>query len=276
VGAQYSRSDSPLIDESLADLEIESLSESIGFYVEHPFVQNVAEELTIGVLGEWRESETFLLGNPFTLSAGAENGRSRVAALRVYQEFVRRDVRQIWAWRSTFSVGAPVLGATEHGDREPDGEFLAWLGQVRHESLWGESSNRLVLAGSLQLADDALLSLEQIGLGGRHSVRGYRENQFIRDNALIGTIGLMIPVLFDASGDAVFTLEPFVDAGWGWDTNRPHRTESIVGAGLGFSWEVNDRLSMEFHWAHGFTEIDNPGYDLQDDGLHFGLFFRVW
>ena len=36
-----------------------------------------------------------------------------------------------------------------------------------------------------QYADSPLLSLEQVSMGGRYSVRGYRENTMLRDKAAL-------------------------------------------------------------------------------------------
>ena len=42
--------------------------------------------------------------------------------------------------------------------------------------------------------------MEQIAVGGMRTVRGYRENQMVRDNALISSLELRIPLLRTALG----------------------------------------------------------------------------
>ena len=42
----------------------------------------------------------------------------------------------------------------------------------------------LIVRQTLQLASEPLLNIEKFALGGINTVRGYRENQFVRDNGL--------------------------------------------------------------------------------------------
>ena len=46
----------------------------------------------------------------------------------------------------------------------------------------------------LRLTPDPLLSLERFSLGGADTVRGYRQNQVVSDNGLLGGFELQIPV----------------------------------------------------------------------------------
>ena len=45
-----------------------------------------------------------------------------------------------------------------------------------------------------QLSPDSLLPLEQFTLGGVGTVRGYRQNQEVGDNAVVGTIEIYVPL----------------------------------------------------------------------------------
>ena len=57
-----------------------------------------------------------------------------------------------------------------------------------------------------QLTPDSLLSLEQIGIGGINTVRGYRQNQLVTDNGILGSIEVRIPLTSDPS---LLQLTPF-------------------------------------------------------------------
>lgn len=79
-----------------------------------------------------RESETSLLNEPFALSLGAdERGRTRISALRFFQDWTQRDTRQVIAARSQFNLGVGALQATIN-EEEPDSRFLSWQGQAAY------------------------------------------------------------------------------------------------------------------------------------------------
>lgn len=101
------------------------------------------------------------------------------------------------AARSTLSFGLDALGATTHGGDAPDGRFFAWLAQLQ----WGHRlperyrGSELIARLDAQLTGDRLLSLEKFGMGGLRTVRGYQENQLVRDNGIAGSVELRVPVL---------------------------------------------------------------------------------
>ncbi|MEG4353363.1 hypothetical protein QUA70_27470 [Microcoleus sp. LAD1_D5] len=78
-----------------------------------PIVQNPRREIAIGIVTRSRESDTSLLRKDFPLSPGADNrGRTRVAALRLFQDFTQRGERDVFAARSQFCVAMAAFGAT--------------------------------------------------------------------------------------------------------------------------------------------------------------------
>src|SRR5206468_7133043 len=118
---------------------------------------------------------------------------------------------------SRFTVGLDLLDATVNSGPVADGQFFAWLGQVqgvqRLDQWWG-----LQLLGrmDLQLANDRLFPLEQVPVGGRFSVRGYRENSLIRDDAFLASIESRFPLMSYVTGDPLLQLAQFVDFGRAW------------------------------------------------------------
>jgi hemolysin activation/secretion protein len=131
----------------------------------------------------------------------------------------------------------------------------------------------LVLKGSMQISNDPLLPLERIAVGGRYTVRGYRENQMVRDNGYSGTAEVHIPLLGDSQAKYRFDLIPFFDYGAAWNnadiTLVAPIPDYIYSAGIGFQYRI-PHLSGEFYWAHKLNQLDfvQEG-DLQDDGIHF-------
>jgi hemolysin activation/secretion protein len=59
------------------------------------------------------------------------------------------------------------------------------------------------------------LPLEQMAIGGRFSVRGYRENTMVRDHGLIVSLEGRIPLVENRRWAEFVQLVPFVDFGRG-------------------------------------------------------------
>lgn len=77
-------------------------------------IQTPSQELALGISASRLESETSLLGFPLPLSTSAgadEQGRTRISALRFFQEWTQRDARQVIAARSRFNLGVGAIDA---------------------------------------------------------------------------------------------------------------------------------------------------------------------
>ena len=65
--------------------------------------------------------------------------------------------------------------------------------------------------------------MEQIGLGGQSTVRGYRQDDVLTDNGFYASAEVQIPLRFvipDARGRQGLYLVPFLDVGTGWNWSR--------------------------------------------------------
>ena len=125
-----------------------------------------------------------------------------MTALRFAQEFVYRTRSQVIAARSRFSFGLDALGSTIHDNDLPDSQFFAWLGQFQWVRQFdalkpasGIPDTQVIFRSDVQLANKPLLTLEQIALGGRYTVRGYPQNTLVRDNAFLASIEARIPIV---------------------------------------------------------------------------------
>jgi len=217
-----------------------------------------------------------------------------VSVVRFRQDFVYRDLQQVVAVRSQLSVGLDVLGATMGGcvvlvfaegcasddeadaadvDGVPDGQFLSWLGQfqwVRRFEPWGWET---VFRTDLQLSNRPLFSLEQFPLGGHQSVRGYRENELVRDNGFASSLELRIPLWSNAAETSSLQLAPFVDLGRSWNTQRGEPSpRTLASVGVGLRAAFTRHLRGEIYWGHPMHDVPEPADDdLQDDGVQFSL-----
>jgi hemolysin activation/secretion protein len=160
----------------------------------------------------------------------------------------------------------------------PDGRFFAWLGQfrlLRRLTDWGlQGLTRL----DVQLTNAPLLPLEQIAVGGRYTVRGYRENQLVCDNGAIGSVEARVPVVRNVSWADVVELASFVDVGTAWNTKLPTPDpRTLYSIGLGVRWALTLatplplRSEFELYWGVPLKHVQTPGGNLQDHGLHLQL-----
>jgi hemolysin activation/secretion protein len=243
----------------------------------HPVYKTGVQEFALALTGEHLKNETFLLGEGFSFAPGAERGKSDITALRFSQEWTYQSEKQVFAIRSRFSLGIDILDATIHDSGLPDGEFFSWLGQFQWARRMGFWDSQLIFKTDIQISGESLLPLEQIAVGGRYSVRGYRENLLVRDNGLIASVEFRIPVVRDKPWADSVQLAPFFDFGRAWneDTPTPY-PKNISSVGLGLRWELTlkkpARLKprVEIYWGESLRDVDKGSeYDLQDDGIHF-------
>jgi hemolysin activation/secretion protein len=272
---EYRRNDFTVIEEPFVPLDVQSDSETFSVTLRQPFYRTLRQEFAVALTAEHLYNATFLLGEPFQFAPGANRGQSTVTALRMALEWADRTADQALALRARFSVGIDALGATINNGGVPDGRFVAWLGQVRvlrRLTDWGlQGLARL----DVQLASAPLLPLEQIAVGGRYSVRGYRENQLVRDNAVIGSLEARVPVVRNVAWADVVELASFVDVGTAWNTQLiTLEPRTLYSIGLGVRWALTLakplplRSEFELYWGVPLKHVKTQGGNLQDHGLH--------
>ncbi|MBE9186433.1 ShlB/FhaC/HecB family hemolysin secretion/activation protein [Microcoleus sp. LEGE 07076] len=262
-----------IIEEPFDAAEIEGKSRTYELTYRQPIVEKPDRTFAAGVSLSRQESDTLLLGEPFALSAGAnDRGETRVSAVRFFQEYVQRNFRQVIAARSQFSLGTNLFGATENNSG-PDSRFLAWRGQAQYVRLLAPET-LLIVRSDIQLADRPLLSLEQIGIGGVQSVRGYRQDLLLTDSGAIASAEVRIPVWRVPKVKGLLQVAPFIDFGVGWNHSGEKansESDTLLGAGLGLVWQMGDRLNVRLDY--GIPLINARGGDrtLQEKGLYFRI-----
>ena len=266
----YNQSDYVILEEPFNTLDIESDTRMYSVALRQPIYRDLQHELSLTLKGEHRRSDVLVSGEPFSISPGSVNGQTRISALRLSPEYVYRSQERVIAARTTFTFGLdelnPILGD------EFDPEYFTWMTQASWVESISENDTLLVVKLFHQHTDDRVVSMEQFSLGGVNTIRGYRENQLIRDNAFIISPELRFPVYKDRYGKALVYLIPFVDYGIGWNSNGPREREEIYSAGLGVTYNPTDHISMSLYWGHGFEDFGvRNNNDLQDEGIHFQL-----
>jgi hemolysin activation/secretion protein len=260
---QYRRDFFSVIEEPFTDLNIETKSEIFTLGVRQPVYRSPSTTAAVEFIGERLSLNTTLLGEPFPLLPGSHNGEEAVTALRAVQEFVYRTQNQAIALRSRFSFGIDALGATINSDPNvPDGRFFAWLGQAQWVRRLPILDSQVIVRSDLQLTPDPLLTLEQFTLGGRYTVRGYRENGIVRDNAYVGGVEFRVPVVRNVAWADYVELAPFYDYGRGWNTVGPTPDPiDISSVGMGLRWAltfpgvVSVRPSFEVYFGYRLRDV---------------------
>lgn len=177
------------------------------------------------------------------------------------------------AARSQFSFGLDVFNATTN-DNAPDARFFSWRGQAQWVRLLAPDTIVLIRAEA-QLADRALVPLEQFGLGGQRTVRGYRQDLLLTDNAFSASAELRYPILQAPQLGGVLQITPFVDYGTVWNSsgNSDSDPNNLVSVGLGLLWQSN-RLNARFDWGIPLVSVDSRDEDsLQEKGLYFSIVY---
>ncbi len=241
-----SRLNSSLVEEPFPALDITSLTTSYGVALRQPLYQTANIEAAVSVGFDHRINETRLLGVPFNISPGAVNGEMSVSVLRLSQEFVRRGQDSILALRSTFNVGLDVLEATDNGvPGDPNGRFFSWVGQAQYIERLFKTQNQLVLRAAGQWTSDSMPALEQISVGGMESVRGYLENQLVRDRGIVASAEVRVPLLFNKAGAGILEVAPFVDFAGAWNTGISPDPTTLYSSGLGLIYSPNKHVSAQ-------------------------------
>ena len=276
----YRRTDFTVIDSNVKALDINGKFESIGFTLRQPIFRTPSQEFALALTGQSQSFRTSLLQTPFQFQSGSTNGVSQVSALRFAQEYVHRTQDQVISALSRVSFGLPVLGAVVNsGPDQATGEFFSWLGQTQLVRRLNPTRATLLVRADLQLSNKHLFLIEQMAVGGRYSVRGYREFSQLGDNAFLGSIETRIPVYTSAIGEELVYLVPFFDYGRAWNTNFTvtPSPEWLASAGVGTIWNFWRGSRFEVYWGQRLNPPTQAKHtNLQDYGVHMQLVVEVF
>ncbi len=277
--AQYSNSTSKVIESPFDRLDINSAGQDFGLTYRQPLIQTPAQEFAMGIALARRETNTGYLQSvigervPYPTPGADPTGATRVTAARFFQDYTVKDTQQVFALRSQLSLGINALGATINAS-SPDSKFLTWRGQAQYVRALAPNSILLVKLES-QLADRPLLALEQIGLGGQDTVRGYRQDLLLADNGVIASAEVRLPIFVSPERRQTLQVVPFLDFGWGWNQPNnpsPNPTPStIASGGLGLRYQGGDNFSAKLDYGIPFTATSGIKRAAQEQGFYFSL-----
>lgn len=197
VQFDFSTVSSRVVEPPFSQIDILGDSHTYELTVRQPLIRAASsqstEEFAVGLTASRQESDSSLLGEPFPTSLGADAaGRTRISALRLFQEYTQQGDQQVLIGRSQFSLGLDILGATDNPS-PPDGQFFSWLGQAEYVRRLAPDA-LLLVRGGLQVADRPLVPIEQLSIGGPQTVRGYRRDQVLANSGALASIEGRIPI----------------------------------------------------------------------------------
>ncbi len=306
LAVHASKNDSSIIDETFAALGIASRTTQYGAALRQPLYKTLNDTVIASLAADWERSETFLLEQRFSLSPGAIDGKSEVFATRFALDWTNRSQVHVLALRSVFSFGLYAFGSTRAepdaangatsgaGGSQgldlavPDSKFFSWVGQAQYVRRIFDTAafhdkpdtigwnllreTTLVLRVNAQLSDRPLLSLEQFSIGGMQSVRGYRENQLLRDDGVFASAEMRVPIWLAKDKTPILSVAPFFDWGDGWNSTKLEKDDQMIySAGVGLLANVTRHAQVTVYWGHPFVNLHESKVSLQDYGLHFAV-----
>ncbi len=274
LSLRYANSNSRIIEEPFSPLDILGHTKTFSVGFRQPVIRTPSSEFTLSFTTDLRESRTYLLKNiPYSFSTGPENGKSKVTVLRFGQEWINRTPQRVLAARSQFNIGIDALGATVN-NTGVDGRFFSWLGQFQLVQKLGKDVVGVARIAT-QLSPNSLLPLEQFSFGGVDTVRGYRQNQFVADNGITGSLEVRFPVVNNPKGFGTLQVAPFVDIGKAWNTNDIGVDNRLFAStGLSLRWQYDRHFSARLDWGIPLTSVRSQGDSLQDNGLFFSVMYQ--
>jgi hemolysin activation/secretion protein len=272
-----------IVEHPFSNLDILSNARAYQFTYRQPLIRKADnksyQEFALGLTFSRLESESSIDGAPYPLTKGADlTGRTRISAMRFFQDWTQRYLKGAFLLRSGFSWGIDAFDATINSSA-PDGRFFSWQGQAA----WlRQLSSDVIFLGraEIQLADRRLAALEQFSLGGATTIRGYREDTFVTDNAALISAELRIRAWTGEEGE--IHVIPFIGLGTAWNNGKsdelnPDFTGTLASVGLGLQYQSGDRFNARLDWGLPLISVDTNtnSRTWQENGVYLSITYRI-
>ncbi|MGL5880548.1 MAG: BamA/TamA family outer membrane protein, partial [Xenococcaceae cyanobacterium] len=126
----------------------------------------------------------------------------------------------------------------------------------------------------IQLSTTDLVPLEQFGLGGIESVRGYRQDALLSDNGIFASAEVRIPIYTWQEAQGTLAFIPFLDVGTVWDNSNNENldTSTLVSLGVGLQLSLSDRFQARLDWGIPLVDLDDSSKNTwQENGVYFSV-----
>ena len=271
--------DSNVVEQPAAVLGITSQLRSVELGLSHALFESLTHRLALGVSRVARENQTKLLDTPFSFNQNEPDGLTRETLWRFWQDYSYRTPTQALAFRSTFTLGQNNLRDSSGlpaapASSAPPSSFRTWMGQAQWSRQLNSEGVQLIARATVQRSADRLLALDGLALGGVNSVRGFRENELVRDQGEYVNVEIDVPLAGLVGSRARVHLVPFVDAGSAQNLGGPTQALSSVGVAVRAHWQG---LQADLTIARRLTALDASAAaanSLQGQGIHLQIAYK--
>lgn len=267
---------SSVVEQPAAALDIKSVLSSADVGLNHTLRESLSEKLSFGLNHVRRNNRSSLLGAPYSFTPNEPTGLTKEALWRFWQDYSYRTPTQVIALRSTFSAGRnnlqelPGLPGADSAAKS----FRLWMGQVQWARQMLDNGAQLVLRATVQRSAKRLLALDGLSVGGVNTVRGFRENQLVRDQGEVVNLEFDYPLLRNPATGLSLNLLPFLDYGRARNVGGPSASLSSVGLASRLIWRG---LQLDLALArriHAGVDLSTQHGTLQDQGVHVQLAYK--
>ena len=282
INADYS--DALIIEEPFNQIDITSKSTIFKFDYNKTLKKTLNTIFGIQAGIAKKHSESALLEQPFSFSVGAEEGKVDTLSLYAGINRTKRTSKRVISFYSSLRQGLPKSINEEIIKGQPSRVYVAVTAQALFAQRLPILQSQFSYNGGLQISDSPLLSVEKFSIGGVSNVRGYRENQIVRDNGFVSSFEWKIPLTFNEAGtpDNKTAFLLFFDYGVGKNYEVKSilqnlivvsdQTDKLSSVGIGLNWRPNKHWLFNGYYASALTDVPEPeNKDLQDKGIHFEL-----
>jgi hemolysin activation/secretion protein len=272
ISFDFDRSDSTIVEPPFDLLDLDTTSDRYALSVRQPMYRTSATEFALFGALTVQHTINRIAGLRQDVSPGSIEGESNVTAIRFGQEFLTRSSEQAVSLRSTFSLGIDAFESNVSAGEIADSQFVVWLGQAQYVRRLSDRGDQFVARVAMQLSPDSLLGPEQFAIGGMDTVRGYRENQVVRDNGIVGTMELRIPIITKKiERTPILEFAPFIDAGYAFNRDQQPAGEYLISVGAGMLFNPNEHFNATLYYGRRLNDVSDDGGNLQDNGIHFSI-----
>ncbi len=270
------RGSSAVIEQPAAVLDIRSKLSSEEVGMSQALWESLNQKFSVGINYIRRENRSTLLGVPYSFTPNEVNGITKEHLWRCWQDYSYRTPVQSLALRSSFSFGrnnlAEVAGLPDIDSAAKS--YRVWLGQAQWARQVLGNGAQLLVRATVQRSPDHLLPLDGLAVGGVNTVRGFRENQFVRDQGEYINLEFDYPWLQNPGTSLNVNLIPFIDHGSAHNQGGPSVSLSSAGLAGRLRW---NNFNLDIVLAHKLQKIAtlaNTDSNLQDKGVHLQLSYK--
>lgn len=262
-----------VVEEPVAQLDVASRVWLRDATLSAPLLDDGARRVAFGLTLGQRRNRTLLGGEPFSFVAGEPSGDVRLHSWRWFHDQAWRADNHSVAWRVQYATGRSNLPDVALIDSQPPRRYALWQAQLHAAWQPVPTGGQAVVRAAAQHTRDRLVPMEQFALGGRQTLRGWRENQLVRDRGWSLSVEWQQPWRWGPQPAQQLRFVPFVDAGAAAAVGGAW--QQLASAGLGLQWQ-HDGLEAELFAGRALQRRpDVARRDLQDRGLHLQWRWRL-